>query len=180
MKKSTQLYRILGLSIIMLLNIGCDQSTKKIAQTHLHFGDEIAYLGGIFKLMYAENQGAFLSISDDLPLEIRNVVLIVFPTVLLLGLILYTFFSKKISLLHAIAFSFIFGGGISNVFDRMIHGKVVDFMNLSVGNVQTGIFNMADVAIMTVLFAMIFLEAVLQKKIPKLPIFWARFGTLNE
>jgi signal peptidase II len=158
MKKATPYHRILGLSAIILINIGCDQSTKKIAQTHLHFGDEMTYLGGIFKLMYAENYGAFLSIGDNLPLEIRNLVLIAFPTILLICLVFYTFFSKKISLLYAIAFSFILGGGISNVFDRMVHGKVVDFMNLSVGNVQTGIFNMADVAIMAGLFAMIFLQ----------------------
>jgi len=158
MKKTNPLFKIYMLSLILLLNIGCDQSTKKIAQTHLHFGEEITYLGGVFKLIYAENHGAFLIIGDDLPVEIRNLVLIAFPTVLLMGLIIYTFFSKKISLLHAIAFSFILGGGISNVFDRMVDGKVVDFMNLSVGNVQTGIFNMADVAIMTGLFAMIFLQ----------------------
>ncbi|MFT4972072.1 MAG: signal peptidase II, partial [Saprospiraceae bacterium] len=42
-------------------------------------------------------------------------------------------------LLHAIAFSFILGGGSSNIFDRMMYGKVVDFMNVSIDELQTEI-----------------------------------------
>ncbi|MFT4760760.1 MAG: signal peptidase II [Paraglaciecola sp.] len=98
MKKTNPRLKSSLLSSILLLNISCDQSTKKIAQTHLHFGDETPYLGGIFKLMYAKNQGTFLSIDSNLPIEIRNSVLIALPILLLIGLIIYTFFSKKISL----------------------------------------------------------------------------------
>jgi signal peptidase II len=44
--------------------------------------------------------------------------------------------------------SLIIGGGFGNLLDRMLHrGAVVDFMNMGVGNLRTGIFNLADVAI---------------------------------
>jgi len=158
MKKIKPLYKITLLASIIFLNIGCDQTTKKVAQEHLTFGDEITYLNGYFKFMYAENEGAFLSIGDDLPIEIRNLLLVIIPAILLVFLIFYTLFSKAITLPQAVAFSFVLGGGISNIFDRMVYGKVVDFINLSIGNVQTGIFNMADVAIMFGLFLMIFLQ----------------------
>jgi signal peptidase II len=39
-------------------------------------------------------------------------------------------------------------GGISNWIDRVVNGSVVDFMNVGVGWLRTGIFNFADVAIM--------------------------------
>jgi signal peptidase II len=39
-------------------------------------------------------------------------------------------------------------GGASNWIDRVIHGRVVDFLNVGVGPLRTGIFNVADVAIM--------------------------------
>ena len=155
MKKFNSFYKIPLLAAIIFLNIGCDQATKQVAQNHLTFGDEIAYFGGVFKLMYAENQGAFLSIGDDLPFEIRHLLLVIVPVCLLVFLFFYTFFSTQINSPQAFAFSFILGGGISNVFDRMAHGKVVDFMHLSLGNLQTGIFNMADVAIMFGLFLMV-------------------------
>ena len=39
-------------------------------------------------------------------------------------------------------------GGVSNVLDRAARGFVVDFLNVGVGPVRTGIFNVADVAVM--------------------------------
>ena len=39
-------------------------------------------------------------------------------------------------------------GGASNLVDRIAYGMVIDFMNVGVGPVRTGIFNVADVAIM--------------------------------
>ena len=40
-------------------------------------------------------------------------------------------------------------GGFSNLYDRITnHGGVVDFMNMGVGSLRTGIFNVADMAIM--------------------------------
>jgi signal peptidase II len=39
-------------------------------------------------------------------------------------------------------------GGASNLVDRLTSGAVVDFLNVGVGRLRTGIFNVADVAIM--------------------------------
>jgi len=50
--------------------------------------------------------------------------------------------------LTGIPFSMILGGGLSNLFDRIAFGKVVDFMNVGVGNLRTGIFNIADMIIL--------------------------------
>ncbi|MFA6946987.1 MAG: signal peptidase II [Pedobacter sp.] len=43
---------------------------------------------------------------------------------------------------------FVIGGGIGNLYDRIVHGSVTDFLHLDLGVFQTGIFNMADVSIM--------------------------------
>lgn len=39
-------------------------------------------------------------------------------------------------------------GGLSNLIDRVAMGSVIDFMNVGIGSFRTGIFNVADVAIM--------------------------------
>jgi signal peptidase II len=37
---------------------------------------------------------------------------------------------------------------LSNLIDRIAVGSVIDFLNVGVGSLRTGIFNLADVAIM--------------------------------
>lgn len=57
-----------------------------------------------------------------------------------------------------IAISFIIGGGVGNLIDRMFNnGAVIDFMNIGVGSLRTGIFNVADVAIVTGMGLLIFI-----------------------
>jgi signal peptidase II len=41
-----------------------------------------------------------------------------------------------------------FAGGASNLVDRVMRGSVIDFLNVGVGPLRTGIFNVADMAIL--------------------------------
>ncbi len=40
------------------------------------------------------------------------------------------------------------GGGLSNLFDRLPDGRVTDYVVLSAGPLRTGVFNLADAAIL--------------------------------
>ena len=42
----------------------------------------------------------------------------------------------------------VIAGGSSNLIDRIARGSVVDFMNVGIGSLRSGIFNFADVALM--------------------------------
>ncbi|MDT0583956.1 MULTISPECIES: signal peptidase II [Alteromonadaceae] len=46
-----------------------------------------------------------------------------------------------------VAFSFILGGALGNVYDRMVHGYVIDFLDLYYGTYHWPAFNIADSAI---------------------------------
>ncbi len=134
---------------IILLNVGCDQATKQMAQRNLEYGKTHSYMSDTFRLLYVENKGAFLSMGEDLPEFMHLLLLKVFPFIMLGILFFYTLFSKNLERGQAIAFAFIIGGGMSNLYDRLLNsGSVVDFMNLGIGNLRTGIFNFADVSIM--------------------------------
>lgn len=141
--------------LIVLINIGCDQQTKQMAKRHLDPSEEVSYLNNIFKLTYVENTGAFLSIGAGFSNKMRYWVLKIFPVILLSGLLVYTLFSGSLNTWSIVAFSFILGGGISNIYDRLLYNGVIDFMNLGIGNLRTGIFNFADVSIMIGLFMML-------------------------
>jgi signal peptidase II len=47
-----------------------------------------------------------------------------------------------------VGFTLFIAGGASNWLDRLAFGRAVDFINIGVGPLRTGIFNLADVAIM--------------------------------
>ena len=152
---------------IVLINVGCDQVSKQLAREQLLSAGQISYLGDFFRLSYVENKGAFLSLGAGLSDQLRYWALLILPLGLLLGLLLYTLFSKSVNRWQAIAFSFIIGGGISNVYDRILYGQVVDFMNMGVGSLRTGIFNFADVSIMVglgIMLPMIFKKEKEKKK----------------
>jgi len=51
-------------------------------------------------------------------------------------------------MLQIVCISTIIGGGISNIFDRILFGGfVTDFMNFGIGGLRTGILNFADMSI---------------------------------
>ena len=58
-------------------------------------------------------------------------------------------------------------GGIGNLIDRVFHGGlVIDFLNMGIGPVRTGIFNVADMAIMAG-FALLILQPRPKSDTPK-------------
>lgn len=155
---------ILILSILLSL-IVLDHLTKWIAIHYLKYsGMSYHFLGDLFRLQYAENTGAFLSLGASLPDGMRSVVMTGLNTVILGGLLLYMFLSRNIQRLPLCAFSLVAAGGIGNLIDRIFRdGRVVDFMNMGITSsgftLRTGIFNVADVAIMAGLFLVLLNEA---------------------
>jgi signal peptidase II len=50
--------------------------------------------------------------------------------------------------LHALGAALVAAGGLGNLWDRLVAGGlVIDFLNLGIGPLRTGIFNVADLAI---------------------------------
>lgn len=149
--------RMTAVIISVISVVSLDQWTKVMATKHLEpLREPILYLGGMFKLTYALNDGAFLSLGSDLGPVLRPILLTVFPAILLLGLVWFIFREKELNRWQVVSLALIVGGGLSNIIDRIVYGKVVDMMQLLVDPFPpTGIFNVADVAIMTGMFMML-------------------------
>ena len=73
----------------MLGCIGCDQATKAAAQHYLETAGTLSYLGDFFRLQYAENTGAMLSLGGDLSETWRFVIFTLGTGAMLLGLFVY-------------------------------------------------------------------------------------------
>ncbi|MEM6321035.1 MAG: signal peptidase II [Bacteroidota bacterium] len=131
---------------IIFACVSCDQHTKQLAKEQLAYAEPISYLDGAFVLIYAENTGAFLGLGDSLSPNLKYLFLIFIPT-LVLFLFAATYFKTSANLWQFIGMSLIVAGGIGNLIDRIAYGSVVDFMNIGIGDLRTGIFNVADIAV---------------------------------
>ena len=144
--------RVLLILFIVGLNVSCDQVSKSIVRKNIHSWDRIEVIGSSLTLTKVENTGAFLSMGNTLSRPMKFIFLRLLPLCVLLLSLVYIIIRKNLSIISSTAISFIIGGGIGNLYDRIIHGSVTDFMHIDLGFLQTGIFNFADVSIMTGLF----------------------------
>jgi signal peptidase II len=141
----------IGVRLILLIaiaaTIGCDRVTKHVAAITLSEAPSRSFLAGTFRLEYTENEGAFLGLGADWPPAIRTVVFGVGNGLLLIGLTVLAIRARwpRWALVGVALFV---AGGASNLVDRIAYGTVIDFMNVGIGSLRTGIFNVADMAIM--------------------------------
>jgi signal peptidase II len=133
--------------VLILTTIGCDRVTKHLATAGLADAERQSFLGDIFRLEYAENTGAFLSLGSTLPDRLRT-GLLTYGVALGLIVVAIVAVKKRWSGVPLAGAALIWAGGASNLVDRAFRGSVVDFMNLGVGSLRTGIFNVADIAIL--------------------------------
>ncbi len=137
--------RLLLITIVLICCAGCDQTTKSVAQTYLPTAESWSFLGDTVRLRLAYNPGAFLGLGSTLPEVWRHALFGVGSLVILFGLLGYALFARQLPAAGVWALAFYFAGGISNVIDRWANdGYVVDFINVGVGSLRTGIFNVAD------------------------------------
>lgn len=153
---STHLKKQLWFLVLVGLFIGFDQATKITAKDHLALLQSISYLSDFIRLQYAENAGAFLSLGGSWSQGIRFWILTVSVGIFLCGLLGFMVIKPRDSLKEHVGFALILGGGFGNLIDRIFnHGIVIDFLNLGIGNIRTGIFNVADVLIILGLAALL-------------------------
>jgi signal peptidase II len=135
-----------------LLCIGCDQASKRVAAEVLKDAATLSYLGDIFRLTYAENSGAFLGLGGSWPQPVRWLVFTGAALAVVAASVWWVVTQLRRpqrNLLAVWAMVLIASGGMGNLVDRIARdGRVIDFMNLGLGPVRTGIFNVADVQIM--------------------------------
>ncbi|MEO8452646.1 MAG: signal peptidase II [Gemmatimonadota bacterium] len=138
--------RLLWLTLTVS-TIGCDQVTKQIAADNLADGVRRSFWHDTVRLQYTENTGAFLGLGSRLPAAIRTPVLVSATVILLLGVIL-ALRAQRMVLAYRVGLYLILAAGLSNLWDRLERGRVIDFLNVGIGPLRTGIFNVADMALM--------------------------------
>ncbi len=101
-------------------------------------------LVSFFNLTLGFNTGVSFGMFSDIFFE-RPLLLATIKTVITIGLIIWAMRADRT--LEATALGMIAGGAAGNIFDRIQHGAVTDFLDFHIGTWHWPAFNMADVAI---------------------------------
>lgn len=147
--------RWLWLVVVVLI---IDLGSKYLILQHFALGDTVALFPSL-NLHYARNYGAAFSfLADSGGWQRWFFAGIAVAIVAVLLVMMYR--SQAQQKLNNIAYAFIIGGALGNLFDRLWHGFVVDFIDFYVGDWHYPTFNLAD-SFICVGAAMIVLEGFL-------------------
>lgn len=140
--------RAFFVGVVVTTCLGCDQASKIVASSMLKSRISHSFLGDLVRVTYLENGGAFLGLGAALPAQARFVLLTCTAAAALVLLFAYVCWRQSLTGKEIAGHTLILAGGTSNLVERATSGFVVDFLNVGFGNFRTGIFNLADVAIL--------------------------------
>lgn len=130
--------------LISLIIFALDQVSKTIALNSLNYGQRIRVFD-FFDITLLFNTGAAFSFLADYGGSQRWLftAIAIFAVIL----ILYWLYKYHKQPLFCLALSLILAGALGNLYDRMVHGYVVDFILFYWRDWYFPAFNMADISI---------------------------------
>ena len=155
MSISSRRARLGLIAALLFACVGCDQVTKNVVRDQIALGATQSFMGDTLRLTHAENPGAFLSMGASLPESARVAIFQVGASILVAGLLGFALFAR-LDTWSIVGFSLLAASGIGNLIDRVTNdGRVIDFMHIGFGFLRTGIFNVADMALLTGVFLLV-------------------------
>jgi signal peptidase II len=143
-----RIHRLGLVLVILILCTSCDQMTKSYAKESLAFSPAISLLNDSIRIEYTENHGAILSLGSNLPRQVRFLFFVVMASLLVALTVAFAINTRSLDTKQLVGLSLVAGGGMGNLLDRILNdGAAIDFIRLGIGPVRTGIFNIADLAI---------------------------------
>jgi signal peptidase II len=126
-----------------------DRASKLAIDWHLRFWDAIPIIPGWLRLVHTENPGAAFGVLADGNPWVRSGILIGVSGIVLLfvATALFRRRSSFASNSSRLGLSLILGGAAGNLYDRVLHGTVTDFIEVYHGSWSFPAFNVADSAI---------------------------------
>ncbi|HMC60453.1 MAG TPA: signal peptidase II [Candidatus Solibacter sp.] len=124
-----------------------DRLTKWLIETRVSFTDAYLVIPGFFDIVRSENRGVAFGIFNDGTSAWRGIVLVVLSLAAVLGVGFALRKARQMDRVSWWAFALIMGGAAGNLFDRIVRGRVTDFLELYAGEYHWPTFNVADSAI---------------------------------
>lgn len=124
-----------------------DWLTKRLIEARVSFVETYRVIPGFFDIVHSQNRGVAFGILNDSTSEWRTTVLVVLSlaAVVLVSVMLWN--ARRLERFSWWGLVLILGGAAGNVFDRIVWGRVTDFLLFYIGEYQWPAFNVADSAI---------------------------------
>jgi signal peptidase II len=127
--------------------IALDRLSKWLVETYVSAVDTLRVIPGFFDIVHSENRGAAFGIFNDSTSEWRTALLIVLSLAAVVFVSAMLWRPDRLDRWSFWGLSLILGGAAGNVFDRIMWGRVTDFLDFYVGTYHWHTFNVADSAI---------------------------------
>ena len=121
-----------------------DRLSKSIVDASMSAYDVHTVIPGFFDIVHSQNRGVAFGIMNDSHSAWRTVVLIVLSAaaLLLIGGLLWK--ASRLDRYTVWGLALVLGGASGNLFDRIMWGRVTDFLEFYIGNLHWPTFNIAD------------------------------------
>jgi len=136
------LYVWIALGVIVL-----DQVVKAAVRPRLNLFDSIDIIPGFFSLTRVHNTGAAFGLLNALDIPFKSAAMALVQTTALVGLAIYAATLAPGQRLTRIGLSFVIGGALGNLIDRVSAGYVLDFFDFYWRGWHFWAFNIADASI---------------------------------
>ncbi len=126
---------------------GLDRLTKWIIEQRVPESATYRVIPGFFDIVHSENRGVAFGIFNDSAFEWRSLALIVIAVAAVIFVSAFLWRAREIEAATLWGLALILGGAAGNAFDRIISGRVTDFLEFHIGVYHWPTFNVADSAI---------------------------------
>lgn len=133
--------------IIAFLVVLVDRATKWVVATNISLHDGKQVIPGFFRITHVENRGAAFGLFADSPSQWKIAMLVMFSIVALVVVSALLWRNSHSRTSTGVGLALILGGALGNLWDRLLNGRVVDFLLFYIGQYQWPAFNVADSAI---------------------------------
>ena len=137
-----KLHFLISLAVVCL-----DRLAKWEVARNLALHENIQVIPDFFRITHVENRGAAFGLFADSPSEWKIAVLVLFSIVALVIVSALLWRNSHSITTTGVGLALILGGALGNLWDRLVSGRVVDFLLFYVGQYQWPAFNVADSAI---------------------------------
>ena len=153
----------LWLSVVV---VAADLWSKFVTNSALQYGVPVEVLP-VFDLRLSYNTGAAFSFLADAG-GLQRWLFVLIAVVVGAVLLVWMKRTPRWQWWVGIAQALVLGGALGNLYDRVVHGYVIDFISLHYGEYYFAVFNLADVAISLgatlLIIDMLFLEGKVRDK----------------
>lgn len=124
-----------------------DRLTKWEVQRRIELRDSISVIPGFFRITHLENPGAAFGIFSDTPTPLKLGLLIALSAIAMIVVTILLWKSSTSLSSTSVGLALILGGAIGNLWDRVLHHHVTDFLLFYYHQYEWPAFNLADSAI---------------------------------